>query len=62
MPVSNPIVASSPPVPPTVGSNAVVVELPRTGAGHIQQMLAIAFGGILLGGAMLIGRRRIGVR
>ena len=62
VPVSNPIVASQPPVPPTVASNAVVGELPRTGAGHIQQMLAIAFGGILLGGAMLIGRRRIGVR
>ncbi len=62
VPVSNPIVASQPPVPPTVGSDAVVVELPRTGAGHIQQMLAIAFGGILLGGAMLIGRRRIGIR
>ncbi len=63
VPVSNPIVASSPPVPPSVGSDAVsAVELPRTGAGHIQEMLAIAFGGILLGGAMLIGRRRFGVR
>jgi uncharacterized repeat protein (TIGR01451 family) len=61
VPVSEPIVASSPPVP-TVGSDAVVVELPRTGASHIKEMLAIAFGGILLGGAMLIGRRRIGVR
>ena len=43
------------------GADAVV-ELPRTGAGHVQQMLQLAFGGILLGGALLIGRRRIGVR
>jgi uncharacterized repeat protein (TIGR01451 family) len=61
VPVSNAIVASSPPVP-TVASEPVVVELPRTGASHIKEMLVIAFGGILLGGAMLIGRRRIGVR
>jgi uncharacterized repeat protein (TIGR01451 family) len=61
VPVSNSIVASSPPVP-TVASDPGVVELPRTGASHIKEMLVIAFGGILLGGAMLIGRRRIGVR
>ena len=53
-------VASSPPVPP-VGSDAVVL-LPRTGASHINEMLAIGFGAILLGGALLLGRRRIGVR
>jgi uncharacterized repeat protein (TIGR01451 family) len=52
-------VASAPPVPP--GADAVV-QLPRTGAGHVREMLMMAFGGILLGGALLIGRRRIGVR
>jgi uncharacterized repeat protein (TIGR01451 family)/LPXTG-motif cell wall-anchored protein len=57
VPVSNPIVASLPPVP-SVASEAIVVELPRTGAGHLTEMLVLAFGGILLGGAMLIGRRR----
>ncbi|MEP7202497.1 MAG: hypothetical protein ABI894_07805 [Ilumatobacteraceae bacterium] len=54
-------VASSPPVPPAPVVDAVV-QLPRTGAAHVQQMLMLAFGGILLGGALLIGRRRIGVR
>jgi uncharacterized repeat protein (TIGR01451 family) len=59
-----PLVASSPPVPPasSSGSEPIAVQLPRTGAGHIQEMLVIAFGGILLGGAMLIGRRRLGIR
>ena len=53
--------ASSPPAPLTVDPGAVV-QLPRTGAGHVQEMLMLAFGGVLLGGALLIGRRRIGVR
>ena len=42
--------------------SGLVVELPRTGAGHLREVLALGFGGILLGGAMLIGRRRIGTR
>jgi uncharacterized repeat protein (TIGR01451 family)/LPXTG-motif cell wall-anchored protein len=54
-------VASSPPAPLAVDPGAVV-QLPRTGAGHVQEMLMLAFGGVLLGGALLIGRRRIGVR
>ena len=54
-------VASSPPAPPTVDPGAVV-QLPRTGASHVQEMLMLAFGGVLLGGALLIGRRRVGVR
>ena len=62
VPVSTPQVASQPPTPPTVAVDAVVAELPRTGAGHLREMLALGLGGILLGGAMLIGRRRIGAR
>jgi uncharacterized repeat protein (TIGR01451 family) len=61
VPVSLAIVSSSPPVP-TVAPPALVAELPRTGAAHLKEMLGLAFGGILLGGAMLIGRRRIGIR
>ena len=62
VPVSTPQVASEPPVAPIATVDAVVIELPRTGAGHLREMLALGFGGILLGGAMLIGRRRIGIR
>ncbi|MEP7113695.1 MAG: hypothetical protein ABI862_10545 [Ilumatobacteraceae bacterium] len=65
VPVSGALVASSPPAQPTQPTsavNAVVVQLPRTGAAHLQQMLVLAFGGILLGGALLIGRRRISNR
>lgn len=61
VPVATPQVASEPPAP-IATVDAVVVELPRTGAGHLREMLALGFGGILLGGAMLIGRRRIGTR
>ncbi|MEP7047112.1 MAG: LPXTG cell wall anchor domain-containing protein [Ilumatobacteraceae bacterium] len=62
VPVGQSQVASSPPVPtPPVGAAA---QLPRTGAEHIQQMLALSFGGVLVGGALLLigRRRRIGVR
>jgi uncharacterized repeat protein (TIGR01451 family) len=59
VPVSQQIVASSPPVPPSAPA-ALVAELPRTGAAHLKEMLGLALGGILLGAAMLIGRRRIG--
>jgi LPXTG-motif cell wall-anchored protein len=45
-----------------VTPDAVVVQLPRTGAEHLKEMLVLGFGGILLGGAMLLGRRRFGVR
>jgi uncharacterized repeat protein (TIGR01451 family)/LPXTG-motif cell wall-anchored protein len=62
VPVSTPQVASEPPAPTITAVDAVVVELPRTGPGHLREMLALGFGGILLGGAMLIGRRRIGTR
>jgi uncharacterized repeat protein (TIGR01451 family)/LPXTG-motif cell wall-anchored protein len=57
VPVGQLQVASSPPVP-TAAVDAVA-PLPSTGAAHIRQMLTLGFGGILLGGAMLlIGRRR----
>jgi uncharacterized repeat protein (TIGR01451 family)/LPXTG-motif cell wall-anchored protein len=61
VPVSEQFVASSPPVPAAPPS-AVAAELPRTGAAHLNQMLAFGFGAVLLGSAMLLGRRRIGVR
>jgi uncharacterized repeat protein (TIGR01451 family)/LPXTG-motif cell wall-anchored protein len=61
VPVGQALVASSPPVP-TAAVDAVVVQLPRTGSAHLQQMLAFGFGGVLLGGALLFGRRRIGAR
>jgi LPXTG-motif cell wall-anchored protein len=54
VPVSTPIVASSPPVSSV---SVVVPELPRTGSDHLDEMLVFAFGGILLGGALLLGRR-----
>jgi uncharacterized repeat protein (TIGR01451 family)/LPXTG-motif cell wall-anchored protein len=61
VPVSEVLQASSPPVP-TAAADAVVVQLPRTGAEHLREMLALGFGAILLGGAMLLGRRRLGAR
>ena len=62
VPVAQPQVLSSPPVP-TAASDPIV-QLPRTGAAHIQQMLTLGFGAVLIGGAMLLigRRRRIGVR
>ena len=55
-----PLVASQPPVPPATAGP--VVELPRTGAGHLTEMLTFAFGGILIGSLLLVGRRRLGAR
>jgi uncharacterized repeat protein (TIGR01451 family)/LPXTG-motif cell wall-anchored protein len=55
VPVSTPIVASSPPVSSVLSA---VPQLPRTGADHLEEMLVFAFGGVLLGGALLLGRRR----
>jgi uncharacterized repeat protein (TIGR01451 family)/LPXTG-motif cell wall-anchored protein len=62
VPVAQPQVLSSPPV--LTADASVVVQLPRTGAAHIQQMLTLGFGAVLVGGAMLLigRRRRIGVR
>lgn len=57
---TNALVASAPPAPPAPAS--VVAELPRTGTAYVPQMLVLAFGGVLLGGVLLIGRRRIGIR
>jgi uncharacterized repeat protein (TIGR01451 family)/LPXTG-motif cell wall-anchored protein len=61
VPVSEVLQASSPPVPPAA-PDAVAVQLPRTGAAHLQEMLVLGLGAILLGGAMLLGRRRLGAR
>ena len=44
--------------PPPASSSDVVTQLPRTGAGHLGTMLALGLGGVLLGGALLLGRRR----
>ncbi len=48
--------------PPAASSSDVVSQLPRTGFGHLGTMLALALGGVLLGGALLLSRRRFGVR
>jgi len=48
--------------PPASGSSPVVAQLPRTGAAHLQSMLAVAFGSVLLGAVLLLSRRRLGAR
>ena len=48
--------------PPTGVSSTPVVQLPRTGAAAVKTMLALAFTAVLLGGALLLSRRRSGVR
>ena len=50
----------SPPTPAT--ATEVVTQLPRTGAANLTSMLAIGFGAVLLGGALLLSKRRIGAR
>jgi len=59
VPVSQPHVESLPPVPTP---DVQTVQLPRTGASHVKDMLLVAFGSMLVGGAMLLGRRRLGAR
>src|SRR4029079_16128003 len=58
VPVSQPHVESLPPVLTPYET----VQLPRTGASHVKDMLLAAFGSMLVGGAMLLGRRRFGTR
>ena len=54
---------SSPPTPPAPASSSqVVAQLPRTGASNLQEMITLGFGAILLGGALLLSKRRIGAR
>ncbi|HEY4610641.1 MAG TPA: LPXTG cell wall anchor domain-containing protein, partial [Ilumatobacteraceae bacterium] len=55
VPVSQPRVDVLPPSP-TVASNST--QLPHTGASHLKNMLLLGLGSMLLGGALLIGRRR----
>ncbi len=59
VPVAQLLVSSN---PTATSSDVVVAQLPRTGVGHLGTMLALAFGGVLLGGALLLSRRRFGVR
>ena len=56
------IVASSPVV--TTAASDPILQLPRTGAAHVQQMLTLGFSAVLVGGFMLVigRRRRMGVR
>ncbi|HEX2783129.1 MAG TPA: LPXTG cell wall anchor domain-containing protein [Ilumatobacteraceae bacterium] len=51
---------SSPPTP--ASSSQVVVQLPRTGASNLGEMLTFGFGAVLLGGVLLLSKRRIGAR
>ena len=49
--------------PPTPESaSQAVTQLPRTGASNVRAMLALGFGALLLGGALLLSKRRIGAR
>ena len=50
----------SPPTPAT--STQTVALLPRTGAANLRAMLALGFGAVLLGGALLVSKRRLGTR
>ena len=50
----------SPPAP--ASAPQAIAELPRTGAGNLRAMLALGFGAVLLGGVLLLGRRRLGAR
>lgn len=52
----------SPPVPATATATQTVAELPRTGASNLRAMLALGFGAVLLGGALLVSKRRLGTR
>jgi uncharacterized repeat protein (TIGR01451 family)/LPXTG-motif cell wall-anchored protein len=60
VPVTLALLQSSPPVP--ASSSQVVAQLPRTGATNLGAMLAFGFGAILLGGMLLLSKRRIGAR
>jgi LPXTG-motif cell wall-anchored protein len=48
----------------TTAASDPILQLPRTGAAHVQQMLTLGFGAVLVGGFMLVigRRRRMGVR
>ena len=51
--VSPPAAASAP---------QAIAQLPRTGAGNLGTMLALGFGAVLLGGVLLLSKRRLGSR
>jgi LPXTG-motif cell wall-anchored protein len=48
--------------PPVPASSNEVAQLPRTGLANLQTMLALGFGAVLLGGALLLNKRRFGAR
>jgi uncharacterized repeat protein (TIGR01451 family)/LPXTG-motif cell wall-anchored protein len=50
----------SPPTP--ASASQAVAQLPRTGASNLRAMLALGFGAVLLGGALLLSKRRTGAR
>ncbi len=50
----------SPPTPAT--ATQTLAELPRTGAANLGATLALGFGAVLLGGALLVSKRRFGTR
>ena len=52
----------SPPTPATATATQSVAELPRTGASNLRAMLVLGFGAVLLGGALLVSKRRLGAR
>ena len=54
----------SPPAPTPVPGTAAdtLVVLPATGPANVTPLLVIAFGSVLLGGALLVFKRRLGVR
>lgn len=45
--------------PPTGVSSTPVAQLPRTGAASLKTMLALGFSAVLLGGVLLLSRRRV---
>jgi LPXTG-motif cell wall-anchored protein len=50
----------SPPAPEPGTAAQTVLVLPATGPADVTPLLAIAFGSVLLGGALLVCKRRLG--
>ena len=48
--------------PASASAPEVIAELPATGAGNLRAILALGFGAVLLGGAMVLSKRRLGAR
>jgi LPXTG-motif cell wall-anchored protein len=54
------LIQVAPPAP--ASAPQAIAELPRTGAGNLRAMLTLGFGAVLLGGVLLLGKRRLGAR